>query len=70
MTMPWDDARLDDVEAQARACTSEDACTVDVLALVAEVRRLREQMRLGNTDPDVTLVVRPLADVQRQGDEA
>jgi hypothetical protein len=27
------------------------------LAMIAEIRRLREQMRLGNTDPNVTLRV-------------
>lgn len=42
--MPWDDARLDAVESEARACRSDDACTSDVLALVNEVRRLRSVM--------------------------
>ena len=40
-TIPWDDERLDDVERSARNCPSGDACRHDVLALVAEVRRLR-----------------------------
>jgi hypothetical protein len=39
--MAWDDARLDQTEQRALACTSEDACTVDVVSLIGEVRRLR-----------------------------
>jgi hypothetical protein len=39
--MPWDDDRLDAVEAEAKACATGDACTADVLALVGVVRQLR-----------------------------
>lgn len=51
--MPWDDDRLDAVEREARACTSGDACTVDVLALIAEVRRLRTALRLSEASRGV-----------------
>ena len=43
--MPWNDDRLDAVETAARQCTSGDACSIDVVLLVAEVRRLREVVR-------------------------
>lgn len=43
--MPWSADRLDAVETAARQCTSGDACSVDVVLLIAEVRRLREVVR-------------------------
>lgn len=49
--MPWDDDRLDAVEAEAKACESGDACTSDVLALVVEVRRLRAVLRVEVAGP-------------------
>ncbi len=55
MPMPWNDGRLNLIEAEAQNCTSGDACTADVIALVAEVRRLREVLatiaRKGNVGP-------------------
>ena len=39
--MPWDEDRLRAVEREANACPSGDACSQDVVSLVAEVRRLR-----------------------------
>lgn len=40
--MPWDDLRLQQVEASASQCP--DVCAVDVVSLIAEVRRLREAL--------------------------
>lgn len=51
--MPWDDARLDAVERAARSCPSDDACTSDVLALLAEVRRLKRALRLSEASRGV-----------------
>lgn len=45
--VPWDDLRLSQVEAAAAGCP--DACAVDVVSLVAEVRRLREQLRIAES---------------------
>ena len=43
--IPWDAKRLNQVERQATACPSDDACRQDVLSLVEEVRRLRRALR-------------------------
>jgi len=42
--MPWDEDRLRAVALEAAPCP--DACSADVISLVAEVRRLREQLRI------------------------
>jgi hypothetical protein len=42
--VPWDELRLEHVEAQARFCETGCACSQDVLSLVDEVRRLKARL--------------------------